>query len=315
MPFPVITIDLETPPSRRWEPLKPYAAAAREMVEFYLRDLGSEGKHLEPFAAELLPREFRGELDGMSELLAIEPGDLLVANLYYDAIKAIIGCTAFSVETPHGPLHARNLDWWGDDDILTKNTAIFDFCRSGETVYQIVGWPGFAGAFSGVAPGRFAVTLNAVSSDEPAQLGKSVTFLIRETLENARDFEEAVATLRDTVIPCDCLLLVTGPAKSQRVVIERTPTTSAVRYPEIEILVVANSYQALRPSQQTATLLGQTSCGRSGRARELIAKTDPQTPEDCFRILSDSQVEMSITAQSMVFQASSGLLDVRAPRL
>ena len=77
MPFPVITIDLETPPSRRWEPLKPYAAAAREMVEFYLRDLGSEGKHLEPFAAELLPREFRDELDGMSELLAIEPGDLL----------------------------------------------------------------------------------------------------------------------------------------------------------------------------------------------------------------------------------------------
>lgn len=281
------------------------------MVAFYLTDLGLEDGGSQMVETALLSSEFKEELQGMSQALGIELESLLLANLYYDAIKSVIGCTGFAVETQDGPLHARNLDWWGEEDILSKNTVVFDFCRNGRTVYQVVGWPGFAGAFSGIAPGRFAVTLNAVSSNEPSRAAPSVTFLIRETLEKAQDFDKAVSVLQHTALPCDCLLLLTGPKAGQRVVIERTPTTAAVRHPENEMLVVANSYQALEQTETAANLLSQTSCGRSERVKRLIALERPQTVEECFRILGDPQVEMSITAQSMVFGASTGLREVR----
>lgn len=311
MPVPVIAIELEMDPAMRWGPLKPYAKAAQALVDTYIRDLGLEGEGLEVLESVHLASEFRDELLGMSQALNIDYKDLLTANLYYDAIKTVIGCTAFAVETDDGPLHARNLDWWGEDDILKRHTAIFDFRRDHRTVFQVVGWPGFAGAFSGIAPGRFAVTLNAVSSNEPACPGSSVTFLLRRTLEMARNFDDALNILQQTVIPCDCLLLLTGVRAGQRVVIERTPTTCALRYPQNDMLVVANSYEVLEQNQNDTSLLSQTSCCRTARVRALLGSNKPQTANECLQILADPQVEMSITAQSMVFQAFTGLREVR----
>ncbi len=48
--------------------------------------------------------------------------------------------------------------------------------------------PGFVGVFSGVAPGRFAVTLNAVLSAEPPQPATPVVLLLRTVLEHAQTF-------------------------------------------------------------------------------------------------------------------------------
>jgi hypothetical protein len=58
------------------------------------------------------------------------------------------------------------------------------------SLYRLVGWPGFAGGFSGLAPGRFAVTLNAVFSNDPVEVATPITFLIR------RSWRPAVHTMR-----------------------------------------------------------------------------------------------------------------------
>ena len=101
------------------------------------------------------------------------------------------------------------------------------------------------GVFSAVAPGRFAVTLNAVLSLESAQLATPVVLLIRTAFEEARTFSEALARLSDAPLPCDCLLLLTGVRPGELVVIERTPSRCALRHPKDGHVCVTNGYQQL----------------------------------------------------------------------
>ena len=65
------------------------------------------------------------------------------------------------------------------------------------------------GAFSGVAPGRFAITLNAVASEDPFELAPPMTFLARTVLQSCRTFNEAVETLETTRVASDSILMVT----------------------------------------------------------------------------------------------------------
>src|SRR5256885_9846125 len=59
-------------------------------------------------------------------------------------------------------------------------------------------WPGFTGALSGLATGRFAITLNAALSVEPAQLATPNHLLDSNALEEAPSFEAALELLSRT---------------------------------------------------------------------------------------------------------------------
>ena len=115
------------------------------------------------YAAGFVSNDYRAELESIAERIDRSLEEVLLANLYYDAIFAVIGCTAFAIDTPQGPLHARNLDWWTEKNQLAKHTCEIRY-RGGPTPTRVAGWPGFMGVFSGVAEGRFAITLNAVVS-------------------------------------------------------------------------------------------------------------------------------------------------------
>jgi acid ceramidase len=99
--------------------------------------------------------------------------------------------------------------------------------------------------FFGVAPGRFAITLNAVLSDDPALLAEPIAFLIQHVLNSASDFTTAVTWLTETRIASDCLLLVTGINAGEMVVIERTLTRVAIRRAVNGIIAVTNDYRLL----------------------------------------------------------------------
>lgn len=66
------------------------------------------------------------------------------------------------------------------------------------------------GVFSGMAPGRFAVALDAVISDERMEPAYPIVFLVRQILEEAPDFSSALNALRTTAAASDSLLLLTG---------------------------------------------------------------------------------------------------------
>jgi acid ceramidase len=257
-------------------------------------------------------------MESLSRLLGLPVRDVVLHNFYYDALKAVLGrmlgCTAFAVDTPDGVLHARNLDWWTENAALARYTTVSHFVGSPAGKFSTIGWPGFVGAFSGIAPGRFAVTLNAVLSLEPAQLATPIVLLLRTVLEQARSFEEALSLLSETPIPCDCLLLLTGIRPGELVVIERTPSRHAIRYAEAGYICVTNGYQQLDAGLGggTSELLA-TWCQRFQRVEALIGNERPTNPLDCFRYLSDPEVRMQMTVQQMVFRAATGEHWIRLP--
>jgi hypothetical protein len=304
-------LDLDQPPAERWDRLRDRATAARALLREYSTDLGALGSAfplIEEAAGEVLSDDLRAELAGIAGVLEAPLAEVLLCNLYYDLLKSGLGCSAFALDRDDGPLHARNLDWWSAAGGLRDESVVCDFRRGGRTRFRSIGWPAFAGCFSGVAPGRFAVTLNAVLSDEPFLLAEPVVFLLRRVLDTAPDFASALATLREAPIASDCLLLLTGVRQGELVVIERTPRRSAVRGPTNGVLVVTNDYRVLggRPLQGA---LAESSCDRAARLRELLegGASDP------WRVLADGRVRMGMTVQHMVLQASTGRCELRLP--
>lgn len=332
---PTITLDLSLAPAERWRELAPYVDVARALVDSYLRDLGVPGESaiaswtemLDDYRSSFVRSDLAEEMDAIARMIGRSPHAVLVANLYYDLVRSVIGCTAFAIDSPKGPIHARNLDWWTEEQavavpsmaarpvrLLADGTVVIRVRGASAGPFETVGWPAFVGVFSGVAKGRFAVTLNAVLSDERTPAAASVALLLREVFERCPTYADAVRVLSDTPIACDCLLLVTGVRAGELVVIERTPSRAAVRGPENGVLVVTNDYRAMPRAHATGgDELARTACVRFDRARARALAEHPDDAATCLSILGDPEVRMGITVQQMVMHAASGALDVRIP--
>jgi predicted choloylglycine hydrolase len=321
---PQLDVDLNASPERRWDELSTWRDVARELLAFYLRDIGGLDKFaplLREYRDAFVDAEYVAEMRGVARAIGAPEEEVALANLYYDAIKVVlsggIGCTAFAVDADAGPLHARNLDWTTAEGRLASETIIFNFRRGGsEPLYRTVGWPGFIGCLSGVAMGRFAVTLNAVISNDPPELAPPITFVLRRALETCKTFDEATAMLRDARVASDSLLLVSGPNAGQMAVIERAPTRAAVRLPDAGAVFVTNDYRALLATERetmSQNALVRTACSRYDRAQELVRGAPPRDPEACLRVLADPQVKMGITVQHMVLSAATGGVHVALP--
>ncbi|SMB81297.1 C45 family autoproteolytic acyltransferase/hydolase [Deinococcus hopiensis] len=315
--LPDLYVNLEERASRRWHLPPEHVVYARALTHAYIQDFGGEataGLVAESFASTLTEDE-HAEAASLAAQIGLPVPFLLFGTLYYDAIKAALACTAFAVPTPDGPLHARNLDWWTEGGLLTTGSVITHFTRGGRTHFSTVGWPGFFGALSGVAPGRFSVTLNAVSSADPPLLARPVVLLLRQVLDEVETYDEAVRILASVPIAADCLLLVTGVRNEEMTVIERSPTRSAVRGPERGILAVANDYLALTNAEKVERPDGLhvTSSGRYACALQHLANHVPRNADACFQVLQAPDVRMGITVQHMVLQASTGQVQLRLP--
>lgn len=173
MGVPRIEVDLSLPPSERWKGLRPFVPAIVELAEMYERDLALARPYREMIALyrDQQSAELREELAAVAAMAALDPLDLFLVNAYYDVFKHAMACTAFALDGPDGPIHARNLDWHSEGRALAKHTVQIDYRRGDELLFSSASWPGFLGTLSGVAPGRFAVTLNAVLSDGERRRG------------------------------------------------------------------------------------------------------------------------------------------------
>ena len=315
---PAITIDLSKLPQDRWRLTDEQTRQARLLVQSYVEDLGGletfEGMLME-YSQHFVNIGYREEIKSLSEQLGVPFEAVLLCNLYYDVFKALMGCTAFAVDTANGPIHARNLDWWTENNMLSEYTVVTHYINSSSGLpFSTIGWPGFMGAFSGIAPGRFAITLNAVLSIEPAKMAQSIALWIRTVLDKADTFEKAVEMLSEETIAADCLLLVSGTRQGEMVVIERTPTQSAIRHPDGGFIAVANDYILIDADTGEATSeLATTSCGRYESALHWLKSQKPTTKEECLAILRAPTIQMGITVQQMVLQASTGMTHVQLP--
>lgn len=316
MSLPVLDIHLQAPPEQRWAALREHRAAVRELVDIYVRDLGDIGSfrdELEMYRAACVAAEYQREIDAVAELSDVDPIELLLVNVYYDAFKHLMGCTAFAVDTPDGPVHARNLDWWTEHGALSRHSIIARFLRGDELVFEAVTWPGFLGTFSGVAPGRFSVTLNAALSDDAPGLAHPISLVLRDLLTKA-DFNTALQDLESRSLSCDCLLLVVGTRPGEMCVVERTPGRAALRRTDSGAIAVTNDYRLLDTPDVQVTggnVLQHTSCARYARASGKAHSQQPTTADECFAILDDPKIKMDITVQQMAMSAAQGWLQAR----
>lgn len=302
-------INLDLPPEKRWEFLIECKQEVNDLLECYLNDFkGSEFifEGIGEFKKEIVSEEYLKEIEFISSISKFSSNEVLIANLYYDILKFYLGCTAFAFENKGKIIHSRNLDWWTDNNLLSKHSKIFDFQRNGNTVFKTVGWVGFIGALSGIKPNSFSLTLNAVSSNDNPEIAKPVSFLLRDILDSAKTFEEAKRKLETTTIASDCLILLSGTKSNEMVVIERTPKRFATRESANNCIVVTNDYKKLENSLTEESILQSTSCGRFNRAKELLTESKPENLDDCIRILKDEKVMMGITVQQMAFDNETG---------
>jgi len=309
-----IYINLDLPPSDRWHFLKNHIAEIDVMIGYYLQDLGDVSffqDAIDYYKVAFVQKEYLEEIKSLASLSRFSENEILITNLYYDALKFVFGCTAFAIQNQGQSLHARNLDWWTENNALKKHTKIFHFTRNNQILYSAVSWIGFIGILSGMKPGKFSVTLNAVSSTEAPHLAPPVTFLIRETLEKAESYAEACRMLSETEIASDCLLMLVGTEPGERIVIERTPRHYAHRHPKDDILIVTNNYRTFTSDVKTGDVLQQSSCGRFEQTETLLKTTQPRHEEACFTVLSHPNVKMGITVQQMVFNLTTNTITVR----
>jgi len=308
-----LIVNLDLPPAQRWQFLVAYTDEIKQLLQYYLNDLEGADfifESIGEYKKYIVSDDYLAEIDCIASLSGFSSDQVLIANLYYDILKFYLGCTAFAVESHGSVYHARNLDWHSDNDLLSEHSRIFDFQRNGKSIFKTVGWLGFIGALSGIKPGKFALTLNAVLSHDPPEIAKPVSFLLRDILDTAGSYAEALSALESTPIATDCLLLVSGTGPGEMAVIERTPRRFATRRPNEGYIVVTNDYKLLQNHAGGESLLQTTSCGRYNRAEELIREHRPKNSNGCMDILKDNEVKMFITVQQMVFDNQTGHIEL-----
>ncbi len=306
-------INLDLPPRERWHFLIDFKDELNALLQCYLNDFeGAEYlfEGIGELKNEVISQDYLDEIEYIASISNFNADQVLLANLYYDVLKFYLGCTAFAIESKGVLRHARNLDWWTDNNLLSRHSRIFLFQRNGETLFKTVGWIGFIGALSGVKPGQFSITLNAVLSKDSPEIATPVSFLLRDILADANSFDSAKKKLEETPIASDCLLLLTGTQKGEIVVIERTPKRSATRTTTGKFIAVTNDYKLLENNISDNSELQSTSCGRFERAEELLSSNLPKDSSGCFNILTDGNVRMGITVQQMVFSPQSGEIEL-----
>lgn len=311
-------INLDLPPKERWTFLADYKSELNDLLTCYLDDFEGSNFIFEAIYAyknKVISEEYLLEAEYIASLSKFSTTEVLVANLYYDVLKLYLGCTSFAFSKDDQVFHARNLDWWSENELLSKHSTIFDYQRNGATVFKTIGWPGFIGALSGIKPGKFSITLNAVLSQDPMEVAVPISFLLRDVLDQANGFGEAKKRLKNTTIASDCLLLLSGSRAGETVVIERTPKRHATIEPKNDFVCVTNDYKHLENGEASESEIQSSSCSRYNRAVELLQQRLPSNNFECLDILRDQKIMMGITMQQMVFNNTTGSIKLIDPSL
>ncbi|HJS45465.1 MAG TPA: hypothetical protein VJ753_03600 [Rhizomicrobium sp.] len=210
------------------------------------------------------------EIDAMAAILGIRGVHAL--NVCFEW-----GCTGGIWPSPDGPVLRRVLDW--------------PFPKLGESLvvaHQLqeqffnIGWPGLAGLFQGLAPGRFAAAIHQApmrrhgrgyvgdwfTNRVAAGRGKGLppAHLLRSIFETAPDYAAAKKLLCETVVAVPAIFLLAGTQGGEGCVIERLEESWAVREMGDGAVCAANHFEALTGAWRPRPI---DSAGRAACARGL----------------------------------------------
>ena len=317
---PTIEVDLAMPLERR------YAGIPVEAFDLG-RELLMSMKRVIPPIARLIAYwvrlrtwgRFHSEVVSLAREGKHDWRDVMLANVSYDLILATFGCSTVALPTPSGPVVARNMDFW-PEDMLARASYLIRVLRQGQPVFASAGWPGAIGVVTGLSARGFAVVLNAVIGPEKfRRTGYPVLLHLRRVLEDARDFDHALEMLSRQTLAAAALFTLVGTRNEQRVVVERTPTRHALRWPTgDEPLIATNDYRLLfRPETHSGAEIYETTCSRFDALCRFFAghRADRQVDDSALLyILTDPSVIQDITAQHIIMRPAQGSIRLLVPR-
>lgn len=264
----------------------------------------------------------RAELREVARALGVPEGRLLLANLAYELTNAA-GCSSFIRDDPRGPLHARNLDWDFPGRLLRDHATVVRVSGAPLGDYALVTWPGFLGALTAVAPGRFSVAVNYVrhaSHSGPLRLmlgaasgGWPVAWAVRRALDEGRDFAGAVDLLGAIPLLAPVLFSVAGTRSGEGAVIERTPDRQAHRPLEGASACVTNHYLVEANRSGNVDLSAQDTIERLAALEAAQAGGGVAEPGDALRLLSSPALLREKTQVQVAMRPAEGMLAVQVP--
>ena len=179
---------------------------------------------------------YLAELDAVAGLIST-PGAWML-NLCYEW-----GCTTGIAEAPdgRGMRMMRTLDWPLDG--LGRNVVVSRQAGPAGLWFNVT-WPGFVGATTALAPGRFAAALNQapMATHGLGRIGDWAlnrwrvwrsdgippALLLRRVFDDCADFEAAVRQLSETKLSLPAIFSLAGTERRRGVVIERLETAAHV---------------------------------------------------------------------------------------
>jgi hypothetical protein len=272
-----------------------------------LREVPSVARLLADWGRLRTGNRFHAEAVGLARHVGASWREVMLANLSYDLMLAHLGCSTVALPTPHGPVVARNMDWW-PEDLLAQASYLIRCRHHDELRFVNAGWPGAIGVVTGMSARGFAVVLNAVTCSEGVRkTGYPVLLHLRRVLEDARDFDDALKMVAQQTLASPALVTLVGSRNDQRVVVERTPTRSALRWAAGDrALVATNDYRVLvQAGEEKLGDLGHTACSRyEALTRFFAGHGADQDVEDAalLYVLSDPAIIQGITAQHIILR-------------
>jgi hypothetical protein len=218
------------------------------------------------------------------------------------------------------------MDWEFKGDLLRRHTAVFALpSRHGD--YLVVTWPGLFGVLTGLAVGRFSVSVNYITDDRsniiaaPALAWRAVngylpvTWAVHETMENSKTFKAAVKHLSEVPLLAPVLFTVVGTDNDERVVIEREPDGAVVRGPDDDGVLAVTNHRVDEDDEPDEEM--DDSQVRLAFLQDRLARRQPDTPGAALRLLSCDALFQEQggykTQHQVVMEPRSGKLSVRVP--
>ncbi|CAL1608636.1 unnamed protein product [Knipowitschia caucasica] len=242
---PTLNISLDQEPEERWKPLSLHFDPA------YLKNASDQvidstvpkwvHQAVKPVVLALekyMPQPYAGEIRGLAQLIGGSLSDAIILNFAYE-VSAF--CTSIVTQDKQGNIyHGRNLDY--PHPVLRNLTINVNFLKNGKVVYQGTSFAGYIGLWTGQSPNKFTISGDQRGSEHWWNWWKNwvsaflfrrspVSWLVRETLENAEDFLDAVLRLSKVPIITGVYYIVGGVRAGEGVVITRDRTGPADIWP------------------------------------------------------------------------------------
>jgi len=249
------TVNLDLPAKERWahiilprkQKILDFMNYAKSLLPLPLRLIA---QNILANGIDKLPNNYREEIVGIGEALEIPLGEIFAGNIFYELEKL---CTSIITQDAEGNIyHGRNLDlgallgWddkkktWKIAELLRPLAINVEYKSGGRVLYKSVQFAGSIGVFTGVAPGRFSISLNSRSPAHrfggPMSIiswlyfsntkARFASFWARTVLETAKDYDSALEMLSTQPLLAPVYYIIGGAKPRQGAVVTRSKSES-----------------------------------------------------------------------------------------